>query len=133
MKKYIGIREVEATPAWFINGVTYEKDGVVPRSMNRKDGYNVAYQGTSHKEWVPKEVFESTYQLYDTFYDRLSVEKSVLSERLEKLSNFITSDKFEDIVTDCEQRELLRNQKDVMEKYLQILERKVSPSFLYLP
>ena len=44
MKKYIGIKQVSATPAWRIGGKVYPKDGVVPRVMNREDGYKVVYE-----------------------------------------------------------------------------------------
>lgn len=44
MKKYIGTKEVNATPAWRVNGVVYPKDGAVSQAMNREDGYKVVYE-----------------------------------------------------------------------------------------
>lgn len=60
MKKYIGTKVVNATPAWLVDNKVYLKDEAVPRSMNRKDGYIVVYDG--HESWSPKSVFEKAYR-----------------------------------------------------------------------
>lgn len=84
MKKYIGTKEVSATPAWQIDGTIYPKDGVVPRSMNRKDGYKVVYED-GYESWSPKDVFEEAYRPSDTVLDRLKIERDELKERIEKI------------------------------------------------
>lgn len=84
MKKYIGTKEVSATPAWQIDGTVYPKDGVVPRSMNRKDGYKVVYED-GYESWSPKDVFEKAYKPSDTVLDRLKIERDELKERIEKI------------------------------------------------
>lgn len=61
MKKYIGTKTVSATPAWRVNGKVYPKDGEVPRSMNREDGYKVVYEDGA-ESWSPKNVFEKEYR-----------------------------------------------------------------------
>ena len=43
MKKYIGTKVVDATPAWRVDGKVYLKDEAVPKSMNREDGYKVLF------------------------------------------------------------------------------------------
>ena len=53
MKKYIGTKQVSATPAWRIDGKVYPKDGEVPRSMNREDGYKVVYED-GYESWSLK-------------------------------------------------------------------------------
>ena len=60
MKKYIGTKVVDATPAWRVDGKVYLKDESVPRSMNREDGYKVVYED-GYESWSPKEVFEKAY------------------------------------------------------------------------
>ena len=60
MKKYIGTKVVDATPAWRVEGKVYLKDEAVPRSMNREDGYKVVYEG-GYESWSPKDVFEKAY------------------------------------------------------------------------
>ena len=61
MKKYIGTKQVSATPAWRIDGKVYPKDGAVPRVMNREDGYKVVYED-GYESWSPKDVFEKAYR-----------------------------------------------------------------------
>ena len=60
MKKYIGTKVVDATPAWRVDGKVYLKDEAVPRSMNREDGYKVVYED-GYESWSPKDVFEKAY------------------------------------------------------------------------
>lgn len=99
MKKYIGTKQVSATPAWRIDGKVYPKDGEVPRSMNREDGYKVVYED-GYESWSPKDVFEKAYKVAETFLDRLMIERKELAEKLEKLCLFTDSPKFMDVVKD---------------------------------
>ena len=64
MKKYIGTKVVDATPAWRVDGKVYLKDEAVPRSMNREDGYKVVYED-GYESWSPKDVFEKAYHEVD--------------------------------------------------------------------
>lgn len=57
------------------------------------------------------------------FKDRLVTEHSELSEKIEKLSNFLESERFSDI--DKEQQELLKQQYQVMLEYQQILIQRI--------
>ena len=61
MKKYIGTKVVNATPAWLVDNKVYLKDETVPRSMNRKDGYIVVSED-GYESWSPKSVFEKAYR-----------------------------------------------------------------------
>ena len=124
MKKYIGTKQVSATPAWRIGGKVYPKDGIVPRSMNREDGYKVVYED-GYESWSPKDVFEKAYKVADTFLDRLIIEQKELAEKLEKLCLFTESPKFTEVVTDAKQRELLLAQKEHMGEYLNILNQRI--------
>lgn len=124
MKKYIGTKQVSATPAWRIDGKVYPKDGEVPRSMNREDGYKVVYED-GYESWSPKDVFEKAYKVAETFLDRLIIERKELAEKLEKLCLFTDSPKFMDVVKDENQRELLIKQRDYMGEYLNILNQRI--------
>lgn len=124
MKKYIGTKQVSATPAWRIDGKVYPKDGEVPRSMNREDGYKVVYED-GYESWSPKDVFEKAYRVAETFLDRLMIERKELAEKLEKLCLFTDSPKFMDVVKDENQRELLIKQRDYMGEYLNILNQRI--------
>lgn len=124
MRKYIGTKQVSATPAWRIDGKIYPKDGEVPRSMNREDGYKVVYED-GYESWSPKDVFEKAYKVAETFLDRLMIERKELAEKLEKLCLFTDSPKFMDVVKDENQRELLIKQRDYMGEYLNILNQRI--------
>lgn len=125
MKIYIGTKTVSAIPAWRVDGKIYPKDGPVPRSMNREDGYKVVYED-GYKSWSPKEVFEKAYRVADTFKDRLMIEQQDLAERLDKLCSFVDSPKFDEVVTDKEQRELLLRQRKFMGEYLFVLGKRIA-------
>ena len=111
MKKYIGTKEVSATPAWRIDGKVYPKDGQVPRSMNREDGYKVVYED-GYESWSPKEVFEKAYMIADTFLDRLHIEQKDVMSKYHACDTFINSDKFREIVKDDYAAFLLSFQRD---------------------
>ena len=125
MKKYIGTKEVSATPAWQIDGTVYPKDGVVPRSMNRKDGYKVVYED-GYESWSPKDVFEKAYKPSDTVLDRLKIERNELRERIEKLEDFIGQD-FSEAKEKAGslQAALLVCQRSYMVDYLDVLQTRI--------
>ena len=123
MKKYIGTKEVSATPAWKVDGKVYPKDGVVPRVMNREDGYKVVYED-GRESWLPKEVFEKSYKLADTYLDRMKIEFSELENKYQKLSAFLDSDKFKCLTS--EKRNLLTKQYDAMQSYYLVLRQRIS-------
>ena len=125
MKKYIGTKEVSATPAWQIDGTVYPKDGVVPRPMNRKDGYKVVYED-GYESWSPKDVFEKAYKPSDTVLDRLKIERNELRERIEKLEDFIGlnfSEAKENVGS--LQAALLVCQRSYMVDYLDVLQTRI--------
>lgn len=125
LKKYIGTKEVSATPAWQIDGTVYPKDGVVPRSMNRKDGYKVVYED-GYESWSPKDVFEKAYKPSDTVLDRLKIERYELRERIEKLEDFIGQD-FSEAKEKVGhyQEALLLIQRSYMVNYLDVLQTRI--------
>ena len=122
MKKYIGTKEVSATPAWRVDGVVYPKDGAMPRVMNREDGYKVVYED-GYESWSPKEVFEKTYKPADTFLDRMKIEHDGLQRRLRKLDLFIDSEKFLELP--FSKRTLLTQQYSAMLTYCLTLKNRI--------
>lgn len=126
MKKYIGTKEVSATPAWLIDGRIYLKDGIVPRTMNRKEGYKVVYED-GYESWSPKDVFEKAYKPSDTVLDRLKIEHNELRERIEKLEDFIGLN-FAEAAKKVGnyQAALLLIQRSYMVNYLDVLETRIA-------
>lgn len=125
LKKYIGTKEVSATPAWQIDGKVYLKDDVVPRTMNRKEGYKVVYED-GYESWSPKDVFEKAYKPSETVLDRLKIEQHELRERIEKLEDFIGLN-FAEAAKKVGhyQAALLLIQRSYMVNYLDVLETRI--------
>lgn len=127
MKKYIGTKQIEAEPMTM--GEAYSKKflqaGKVPSETEKdKVGYHVKYKD-GYESWSPAEPFEEAYRCCDTFLDRLEIEQSELSDKLEKLRAFIESPKFTDIVKDEYQRTLLLRQESQMHEYLETLNERI--------
>lgn len=126
MKKYIGTKEVSATPAWQIDGTIYPKDGVVPRSMNRKDGYKVVYED-GYESWSPKDVFEKAYKPSETVLDKLKIECVELRKRIGKLEQFLEDDFDKGVQkVGVHQVALLLVQRSHMVNYLEVLETRIA-------
>ena len=123
MKKYIGTKEVKATPAWRIDGKIYPKDGVVPRVMNREDGYKVVYED-GYESWSPKDVFEKAYRVAETHEDRMSIELENLGELILKLNSFLATDQFQSL--DKFSQGLLQTQYRVMRDYYAVLHNRLT-------
>lgn len=124
MMKYIGTKTVSATPAWRIDGKVYPKDGQVPRSMNREDGYKVVYED-GYESWSPKDVFEKAYKIAETPVDRMQIEASEVYDRYVKLASFIDSGKMDEIVNDKYNKFLLEMQRYAMSDYLRLLDTRI--------
>lgn len=125
MKKYIGTKLVQATPAIRKGGKVYLPNDAIPRTMEvEEEGYKVVYED-GYESWSPKDVFEKAYKVAETFKDRLVIEKKELADKLQKLCVFTDSPKFEEIVKDEHQRDLLLQQRDYMGEYLNILNQRI--------
>lgn len=61
--------------------------------------------------------------MMEDFVKRLIVEKDELNDKLTKLSLFITLDKFKEL--DKEMQDLLSKQEQIMQEYVEILDRRV--------
>lgn len=124
MKKYIGTKTVTATPAWRIGGMVYPKDGAVPKSMNKEDGYKVVYED-GYESWSPKEVFEKAYKIAETSVDRMQIEASELESKYVKLAAFVDSGKMDEVVDDEYNKCLLEMQCCTMFDYIRLLDTRI--------
>ena len=132
MKKYKGIKEVNAKPmtrlkynelrGWTLpeneNG---SDEGFLVEDLSNKPNVE-GYKG--YIQWLPKDNFESSYSLADTFKDRLTLEFNELAKRYIKLCDFLDSDNFNNIVKDPKYAALLIRQREVMKEYLDILDKR---------
>lgn len=124
MKKYIGTKQVEATPAIRKGGNVYLPEDVIPRTMEPvEEGYKVVYED-GYESWSPKEVFEKAYKIAETFKDRLMIEHDELEEKLNKLNDFNASEKANEI--DPIQKSLLRIQAGAIYTYLECLKERLA-------
>ena len=131
MKKYIGTKEVKATP---MNRGDYNalRGWQVPENENpADDGYLVVYpNGESNVDgfdgyvsWSPKKQFDDVYYIAETFKDRLAIEYDQLEERHRKLRAFMETTAFRDLPE--ESRTLLAKQEVAMGNYSAILNTRI--------
>ena len=90
MKRYIGTKQVKAAPMTADEAV---KEGYKIGNHEHEDGYQVEYDD-EYRSWSPKSVFDKYYRISDTFVDRLKIELSDLSDKVQKLEGFQTTDTF---------------------------------------
>ena len=119
--KYIGTKEVNAKP---MNADEAEKLGYNINSHIHEDGYEVTYKD-GYKSWSPKLIFDEAYNRSETFLDRLKIEHDELFSKFEKCAQFVDSDKFREVIKDNYSAFLLSLQRDVMGRYLSILEQRI--------
>ena len=127
MKKYIGTKQIEAEPRKM--GEADEKcliavGGKLTKEERSINGYHVKYDNDI-ESWLPKDEFEETYKCADTFLDRLLIEQQDLAEKFSKLCAFVDTPKFEEVVKNEHQRDLLLQQRDYMGEYLNILNQRI--------
>lgn len=127
MKKYIGTKVIEAEPMTM--GEADEKcliavGGKLSKEERSINGYYVKYDNEI-ESWLSKDEFEKAYKVADTFKDRLIIERDELVDRHCKLGDFLSSENFEKVVQDEEQRDLLCQQYKAMGEYLMILKRRI--------
>lgn len=118
MKNYIGTKKVMAEP---MNEITAVEMGYArPNEDNHewREGYHVVYPDGYHS-WSPKDVFEQAYKCAETHIDRMRIELDELTERRQRMWQFINSDKYSAL--DREDRNMLDAQFSVMLAYVGIL------------
>lgn len=121
MEKYIGTKHIEAEPMTM--GEAYKKNllqaGRVPNESEKDNaGYHVKYEN-GYESWSPAEPFEKVYQVADTPLDRMTIEENELTDRMKKLTSFISGNKFKEL--DIATRAMLTSQYESMREYLAAL------------
>ena len=107
MKTYVSHKEIQATPAWKIDGKIYPKDKELPETVYYKeDGYQVTYK-ESTPFWISASVFPSLYVSVETPVEKLCAERNLLYKKYEKERELITNQDFRHIITEDYQAFLL--------------------------
>ena len=122
MKKYIGTKVIMAEPMTLAEAQKVLGREIKPATVE-EDGYLVEYKD-GYKSWSPKSVFDEAYKPAETFLDRLAIEKHELTEKVDKLRKFLSS---EDVQMKVGSFQFVRmtEQLEAMEKYLNILTRRI--------
>ena len=102
MEKYIGTKQVEAEPMTLGKFEYCFNRSVYPGESHNLDesGYHVLYtnpDGSTYDSWSPKDVFEKSYRIAETFVDRMEAERDEIIEKAKKLNEFFRSEKFSEI------------------------------------
>lgn len=126
MKKYIGTKLVNAEP--MTKGEASKKNllksGVVVTDEDAsQEGYVVEYED-GYKSWSPKNVFEKSYRIAETFQDRLHIEEQELNDKIIKLNYFMQSAEF--AMLNENQVNLMREQYRLMTAYQSILKKRIT-------
>lgn len=126
MKKYIGTKEIMAEP--MNECVAVEKGFARPNTDNHewRLGYHVQYtnpDGSTYDSWSPKEVFEQSYQVADTYLDRMHTELKELTDKLDKLFKFFPTDTYNSLPE--LEKQLLQAQYGAMLSYDNILAARI--------
>jgi hypothetical protein len=104
MKKYIGTKEVKAQPMTAKEAI--EKGYKV--NNHTGDGYEVEYKD-GYKSWSPKEVFEESYKLVDTFKGKAMPKEEF--NIVVQVMGLLRSGKISAMTPNCEVRELILAEK----------------------
>lgn len=82
MKKYIGTKIIEASPAIRKGGKVYDANESIPRSMEPvEEGYKVRYSD-GYESFSPKDVFEEAYRLIDGMNFGLAIEAAKQGKKI---------------------------------------------------
>ncbi|MBR8720183.1 hypothetical protein IX307_001393 [Bacteroides pyogenes] len=124
MKKYIGTKLVQATPAIRKNGKVYLPTDAIPRTMGvSEEGYKVVHED-GHESWLPKDVFEKAYKVADTPLNRMYIEYNELMDKYNKLVLFLGR-KDAVVFAGENQVDLMEVQKVQMHDYLLTLKKRI--------
>ena len=125
MKQYTGTKTIKACPmklgeAEKVLGRAIDTSAVENRED--QDGYLVEYED-GYRSWSPKAVFEKSYRPSGTYIERILIEHQDLEERYLKGRKYSFTQDFRNL--SIEERHLLKEQLDTMEKYLYLLTRRI--------
>lgn len=110
---------------------TYRGRGISEGEDPNAEGYLVEYVGSpgkpnhsSHEfyvSWSPKEAFDESHKVIETYLDRLVVEESELSEKINKLFMAIGEGKIPTAAVPINKLQL-----EIMRSYCSVLKIKIS-------
>lgn len=129
LKQYIGTKTVKAEP--MVKSAAVAKGWArLSEGCLNDPGYHVQYtnpDGSTYDSWSPKDVFEKSYQIAEDFKDRLEIEFKELSERFNKLNQYISKNCFAKIAEQIgpEQGALLLSQYHGMSLYYDALKYRI--------
>lgn len=121
MKKYIGIKEVHATPMSAEDAIS--KGHKTSTYSGKDEGYEVTYKD-DYSSWSPKEVFDEAYKPCETPLDRLHIEHDELLNKYNKLVMFLGRKDATEIVGE-EQLYLMERQLGCMREYKGVLNHRI--------
>lgn len=110
------------------NGFTLRESTtcVDPANYNEEIGKEICLQKIEDKVWfLLGYALQDKHPINQTFKDRLLIERQDLAERFSKLCAFVDTPKFEEVVKNEHQRDLLLQQRDYMGEYLNILNQRI--------
>lgn len=110
------------------NGFTLRESTtcVDPANYNEEIGKEICLQKIEDKVWfLLGYALQDKHPINQTFKDRLLIERQDLAERFSKLCAFVDTPKFEEVVKDEHQRDLLLQQRDYMSEYLNVLNQRI--------
>lgn len=110
------------------NGFTLRESTtcVDPANYNEEIGKEICLQKIEDKVWfLLGYALQDKHPINQTFKDRLLIERQYLAERFSKLCAFVDTPKFEEVVKDEHQRDLLLQQRDYMSEYLNVLNQRI--------
>lgn len=82
MKRYIGTKIIEASPAIRKGGKVYDANEIIPRSMEPvEEGYKVCYSD-GYESFSPKDVFEEAYRPIDGMNFGLAIEAAKQGKKI---------------------------------------------------
>lgn len=134
MKKYIGTKQLKATPMTLGAYNEYRGWKQPENEDPNAEGYLVEYQdgGKPNDErhegyisWSPKDVFERAYKVAENHVDRMLIEQADLVDKLEKGTSFLNAPNFREIVKSEYQAMMLYLQLCAMRNYNKALSNRL--------
>lgn len=110
------------------NGFTLRESTtcVDPANYSEEIGKEICLRKIEDKVWfLLGYALQDKHPINQTFKDRLINEQQDLAEKLSKLCAFVDTPKFEEVVKDEHQRDLLLQQREHMGEYLNILNQRI--------
>ena len=135
MKKYLGVKLIEAEPCYGLNNKCV--DQMAEHCGEEKDGYKIVYED-GYTSWSPKDVFEKAYREIKTMDDlpklinevipehqeRVLDEMFELNKKITKLDFFIENSEVFKNLDEDEQVRLIQ-QARAMEYYFSVLIERI--------